>query len=488
MSDQTKPGSPEQQNSDANGIPHSGAHGEKNVHDYRNPNGSTMSIEQAVAAGKFTKPDGTPYTVEEILHAPLPIGIIPNIEDYSDPANSPRTEAFTPLSTPETKRKSRRNLIVGAVAGVAALATAAGFGAKALDNNGIAATPGPRPTATGPAVAGTTPSPSIEQPSKAPSASEAPTTPIDAEESLANEAKTELDKKLAERAPLYENPFKPSDFEQLVMKESTRGLFAKKYNYPNLAASQFPVNQPIYTGDDESQEHKRVLEVSHLMATQKALAGAFQDGSLEKAIAESNRLLGTDYKLSDFYIEESEIPRSNTDKAFLAKMIDVTHKFRTLSFAMKRAENNNTNGTDTGEMPLSQKLLEISHLSEDDWNYLTQANNELSKDIIVSQIPFEPDVVDPSTSLLDFSVGDKWDNGYISEAATKEGLKDLSVPLLGTIATTTINNVIVSPGKPMHNNRNKAEVMVWQTILPVTVDGKTVGVPVFVDQVRLGSK
>lgn len=107
------PHGPEDTNSNpvSEQVRHSGHQGERPVYEFRNPDGSHMSIEEAMAAG--------------LIHP------VPNtLGEHRDPSNTPPTEAYTPLheqvTTPVVNRRKR---LAAVAAGVVGTAVIGGIGA-----------------------------------------------------------------------------------------------------------------------------------------------------------------------------------------------------------------------------------------------------------------------------------------------------------------------------------------------------------------------
>lgn len=386
-----------------------------------------------------------------------------------------KVEKVPPAGMPpsvETVRGRSRRRFWGVVA-AAGVVLGAGGTVAAIQNNDNPA-PNPTPVDSAPVTPGPSNSPEAPQPSASPE---------DPEKSIANEGKTELEKQLAERAPLYENPFNSKDFSKLVMADSSRALFAKKYGYTHIKPSELPLNEPVFNAETE-----RGLLVENVLPTYKELSKAFSDGSLEKAIAKSNETMGTNYTLADFYIEKSEIPTARTEanKAevakYLADVSEITHRFRTLAVAMIRNETDNPSAA-PNESPLSTRLIYMSHLSGKDRTEQMNKNAEFFSD---SRLPYTPDSVIPSSVLLDFAVEGMSGNGFQIERE-KGGLKDMYVPLIGMIEKIDTNDPGRS-GTAITLGRQETEVMSWHTIVPVQVEGKTVGIPLLVGQTQFASK
>lgn len=117
-------------------VPHSGEHhNERPVYDFRNPDGSSMTIEEAMEAG--------------LIH-PVP----ESLGEHRDPSNTAPTEAYSPLisdsarETSTTAEKSKKKRLAGIVAGAVATAALGGFGAAKAFGGDPEPTPGERPVAT----------------------------------------------------------------------------------------------------------------------------------------------------------------------------------------------------------------------------------------------------------------------------------------------------------------------------------------------------
>lgn len=208
-------------------VPHSGKHGERPVFDFRNPDGSPMTIEQAFAAGK-------------IHVAPDTIG------DYSEPTKSMRTEAFNPMTeTAPPKNKRGRKGVAAVAASAVAAAVIGGIGAvKMFGGDDADATPGkPRATATAPATPGETP-----QSNQTPEAAPSPEAIIlDGNVTVLEEISLESQLGRDRLAAEASSPIAPQELTPLVNNELSEEL-----SYTSDTIGRM-INMPLPIGDDEER-------------------------------------------------------------------------------------------------------------------------------------------------------------------------------------------------------------------------------------------
>lgn len=361
--------------------------------------------------------------------------------------------------------KARR--IIAGVLGGAVLLGGVGYGiSKARSGNDGA---GPRPVATGPAVAGGTPS---TNPSKAPTAGES--TPVDPEQRASEAAQSEHDKLVSERKPFYENPITSVSLNGLVVSDRTR----------QLLTPQIPTNNML----PGSEMFPNSLEVSQLtsnfeqvLALQQELSTAFNDGTIAKAIEQSNKLYGTHYKLEDFYISKNEVPAnasgSNKQRAseFLAnKVVHATQLFDTIAAATRNAEYA-AHADPTSALP-SDKFTHMSNMFPAEI-----ATAKGAKDVLGAENAdhYTPGTVTPTSARLITNVGGtEATNGLRLEQATNGDTQDVYAPVIGVVAD--VNETLASQDDNLiiNERRVKEQRLTYYMLVPVEVSGQVVDVPV----------
>jgi hypothetical protein len=431
-------------------TPHSGdvpvdRGGERPVFDF-----GKMTIEEAIAAG-YLQP-----TVPN------------NLGEYADPTQSQPTEAYEPLQPPK-RRGFRRG--IAAVVGIAVLGGAAALGPRILGGDNEQ-NPQPQP---GVAV-GNTPTPNAPEsrPTQAPTNTE--DTPYDPEASISQKTGAEARNKLEARKPFYNNPITSDTFARLAPSDAVRK------EYSQFEIGYRPQKNLFPTIDAVDKHLSGESDPANLLKSQQEIQQLFTDGSLEKAIATSNKLFGTNYTMDDFILEPNEIPKSRTDankpqvaKFLATDVVGMTQKWQTLVYALKFQESQNTNGGDVGDALTSYKLDETIHITPQSRTAAHQNTDTLSlapgAGILASD--FKPDSTNQSTALLINAVGagrGADSNGFIFEQS--DDGKNVIAPVLTVIADTRTNMAQESGGR-LDFGYTKAKVASNVLMMPVTYKGKS---------------
>lgn len=464
-----------------NQVPHSGVHhGEQNVHDFRNPDGSIMSIKDAVRAGKFRKPDGSAYTEDEINSMPdtdTPIGLAPeSIADHTDPSTGPKTEAYEPMIGTGKKWKKRHTALLAS--GAVLLSTIAGVGAvKAFSgNNKYVANPGP--VATGPAVAGGTPSADpTDKPTQGPTANE--NTPVDPESEISQSSQTEQEKQAELRRPYQESPITSVDFTKLLASESTRQLLAEQNGYANLDPGRSPLPDAFPNWQALASLKAEGL-LTELANVDTLIETKISDGSFERDIELTNKTYGTNYSLDDFFISPDEIPaaRTNANKtevaAFLAKIVGVGQNLLTVAAAVRHDEYfaKHLMADTPPEQLESTQYITMSQMFGSDRKAPTTSVGVLAGD---EPKRYHSDSVVPNSTLLITNVGGTPDHdGYQIESG-------VSLPMLGIYAQTNETRASIDDESGIANiNKTKKTGISYYMLKPMEIGGKKVAFPVSV--------
>jgi len=366
------------------------------------------------------------------------------------PAPGSLTPDYVPMETLPKKSHKTRNRITAAIAGGVLLVTG-GLGANKIWGNNDEASP--KPTATGPAVAGSSASP--EQSTGNPTTSE---TPKDPQESLGNEAKNKLEKRKAELAPFWNKSISSTDLAPMLAPEDIRKSMATEYGFDYTSAEILPISiMPNYTELIDGNNVERLTEV------RTELEAAFDDGSIAKAIEISNREQGTNFTIDQFLIKKSDVPAANASRqeqaAFLKKIITITYNFRAIAGAMRIGEFKGENTNDADGIPLSVRLIKWSHLFGSDQQVVMRVTNGIPQD-------YKPDSVVSSPSLT-YNIGGA--SGGLLIATAKDGLDQATVPVVGMLTTSKITYGSEDGITVTRDQQN--EEIVFEALLPLT--GKT---------------
>lgn len=369
------------------------------------------------------------------------------------------------------ERKGLKRMVAGAIGGAVFLG--GGYAAvRALGSDNDPSVDPNRPVATGSAVAGKTPGAnSTEAPTKAPTSQGTPEDPVSR---ASREAQQGHEKLVSERKPFYENPVTSVTLNGMMVDDKTRELLV-----PGLTQGQIVPGSEFFPNSLAAGH----VTFERILGLQQELSTAFSDGTLAKAIEQSNQLYHTNYKLEDFYISKNEVPANATGtnkqlaSEFLAnKVVHITQMFGTLAAATRHGEP--MAAVETGEPRPSDKFTAMSHLLDSD-----QAAAKATKDKMgrFDGADYTPDSVVPTSARLVTNAGGTENyNGSRIEVG-KDGLADVFTPVIGVVADTQ-EAFVGDDGYvsfPQQQNLN------YYMLVPVEVSGQVVDVPVSMGGKRL---